>query len=268
MSSNEIRGICKKMRRDCLIMADSAGSTGFHFGGTFSMIEIVATLYFSVMHIDKDDFNSNNRDRLIISKGHGIPAVYAALKEMGALTEENLRTYKSDDTILYGHPVMNESIGIEFSTGSLGQGLSQGTGCALALKHFNNAARVYVVIGDGECDEGSIWEAAMSASKFGLDNLVVIVDKNKIQYDGDTENVMPLLSLEDKFNSFGWNVCTIDGHDIDACETAFSNQSDKPMVVIANTVKGKGISFMENDPAWHHARMTAAQRLAAVKELE
>lgn len=267
MQTDQIKQLCLKMRNDCITMATAAGDSGFHFGGTLSLIEIIASLYFNVMTIDKNDFNSSCRDRLILSKGHGVPAVYAALKELGVLSENDLRTFKTDDTMLYGHPSLNNKIGIEFSTGSLGQGLSQGVGVSLALKHFQIDSKVFVVLGDGECDEGSVWEAAMSATKFKINNIIAIIDRNQLQYDGCTEEIMPLYSLEDKFRSFGWDVISIDGHNIESCIKAFSTSGDKPLAVIANTVKGKGISFMENNAAWHHARMNDKQKQTAIKEL-
>ncbi len=265
---NKLEQACVRMRRDCLLMAEAAGSTGLHFGGSLSLIEIVATLYLDVMNISKDKMNDPLRDRLILSKGHGVPAVYAALHQMGVISEEELSTFKTDDTRLYGHPCMNPELGIEMSSGSLGQGLSQGVGMALALRHQNNdSSRVFVILGDGECDEGSVWEAAMSAAKFRLNNLVAVVDRNQIQYDGETETVMPLQQFEDKWHSFEWDVLTIDGHDLVQCHEAFSARSEKPLVVIANTIKGKGISFMEGVPTWHHATMNKAQREQAWEEL-
>lgn len=266
-SIEQLKKICNDMRKDCLIMAEAAGEEGFHFGGTLSMIEIVAVLYLCVMKMDKDRLTADDRDRLILSKGHGVPAFYGVLKYLGIVNEDDLKTFKTRDARLFGHPNMNPEMGVEFSSGSLGQGLSQGVGVALALKKKKMDAHVYVVMGDGECDEGSVWEAAMSASKFDLDNLMVIVDKNHIQYDGDTENVMPLASLEEKFNSFGWDVVRTDGHDLQKCYAAFSNKSEKPILVIADTVKGKGISFMENQSGWHHGKLTKSQSEAAWKEL-
>lgn len=269
MSKAEWETLCKDMRRDCLIMADSAGSAGLHFGGSLSLIEIIAALYFGVMNINGDALDDEARDRLILSKGHGVPAIYAALHQMGVLSDQDLSLFKADETELFGHPCVNSKLGIEFSSGSLGQGLSQGVGCALALKYKGNYnSRVFVILGDGECDEGSVWEAAMAASKFKLNNLIAIVDENKIQYDGKTEDIMPLTSLEKKWKSFGWMVKTIDGHDVYECQTAFNDQHDSPMVVIAQTIKGKGITFMENDPHWHHAKLTKSQRQQAWEELE
>lgn len=264
----ELNAKCLEMRRDVITMADAAGDMGLHFGGTLSMIEITAALYFEVMNINKDILQADERDRVIVSKGHGVPAVYSALKHIGVLTEDDLMTFKSPNTNLYGHPCKNPEIGIEFSTGSLGQGLSLGVGTAIALKHKgNNSSRIFVILGDGECDEGSVWEAAMSANQYKLDNLVAIIDRNKLQYDGDTEDVMKIESLAAKWESFGWETMTIDGHDVEACCNAFSHKSDKPLAIIANTVKGKGISFMENDPGWHHKKMSKDETAKAKEEL-
>lgn len=188
---------CQRMRKNCLLMAKSAGCEGFHFGATLSIIELIAVLYLKIMHIGEDLFDSEERDRFILSKGHGVPAVYAVLERIGILDEEELLSFKGKTTFLYGHPCINKRIGIEFSAGSLGQGLSFGVGKAIALKiKGNRSSKVYVLVGDGECDEGSIWEAALSAVKYELDNLTVIIDRNHLQYDGDTEDVMPIEALE------------------------------------------------------------------------
>lgn len=268
MNKEQLELVCKKMRRDCLVMADAAGHSGLHFGGTLSMIEIVGTLYFDVIKIGNPLFQSDERDRVIISKGHGVPAFYAALHQMGVISDDELKTFKSDKTELYGHPTLNTRLGIEFSSGSLGQGLSLGVGVALALKlKGNDTSRVYVILGDGECDEGAVWEAAMSAAKYNLDNLIAIIDQNQIQYDGNTEDVMPLGSLQGKWDSFGWQCETINGHDVMQCKKAFSEQGSKPKVIIAQTVKGKGISFMEGEASWHHAVMTRSQRERAWEEI-
>lgn len=260
--------ICRSMRIDCLRMAIAAGNSGMHFGGSLSMIEIAAVLYLKKMQVKKGYFTSEYRDRVIISKGHGVPAVYAALHQAGIISDEQLDSFKTDDTILYGHPSMNSDIGMEFSTGSLGQGLSQGVGTAIGLLHKGNlSSRVYVILGDGECDEGSVWEAAMSASKYNLSNLTAIIDRNHLQYDGPTGNVMPLDSFDGKWKSFGWNTVEIDGHDTEQCYRSFAAIYDRPTVIIANTVKGKGISFMENEQAWHHKQMTKKQLIQAREEL-
>ena len=264
---SELEHICKEMRKDILRMSCSAGDSGMHFGGALSIIEIVCVLYLEVMRWSKDETEKETRGRFILSKGHGVPAVYAVLRQAGVIGAEELDTFKKDETRLPGHPCMDKSLGIEFSSGSLGQGLSLGVGSAIALKRKKNPAKVYVLLGDGECDEGAVWEAAMSAHQYSLDNLVVIVDRNKLQYDGDTEKIMGLGSLEEKWRSFGWEVISIDGHDVERCYSALTYASRKPLAIIADTVKGKGISFMENEMIWHHRKMTKSQEKAAMEEL-
>lgn len=265
MSNEEI---CRLMRIDCLKMAEAAGIAGMHFGGSFSMIEIVYALFMLKMKIKPGYFSHEARDRVIVSKGHGVPAVYAALHQAGIISDDMLSTFKTDNTVLYGHPCVNQEIGMEFSAGSLGQGLSQGVGVALALRHKKNtSSRVYVLLGDGECDEGSVWEAAMSATKYALTNIVAIVDNNHLQYDGAIEKIMPLGNFRDKWESFGWNVVEINGHNVDACYNAVAKDYNSPTVVIANTIKGKGISFMEGDFSWHHKQMSKKQFIQAYEEL-
>ena len=233
----------EQMRKDALRMALVAGDA--HLGGGLSLIEIMAVLYLGVMRYDLANPNMETRDRLIFSKGNGVLALYTAMNQAGFVSNEDLLTFKSNHTYLYGHPSMNQEKGIEFSSGSLGQGLSLGVGCALAMKRKQNeSSRVFVVLGDGECDEGSIWEAAASASHFGLSNIVAIIDKNGLQYDGKTEDVLSMESLTKKWESFGWSTIDVDGHNVSALYDVLSVSSDKPLVVIAHTVKGKGVSFM------------------------
>lgn len=265
---SKLKIACVEMRRDCLKMAEAAGSAGAHYGGTLSLIEIIASLYLNIMNFNKDMINDDARDRLILSKGHGIPAVYAAFKQLGILTDEELLTFKNDVTELYGHPSMNRRIGIEFSTGSLGQGLSLGVGVAITLKRKKNfSSRVFVIMGDGECNEGSVWEAALSASKYMLNNLVVIIDRNQLQYDGNTEDVLSLSPFADKWKSFGWDIVCIDGHELEQCCDAFLKQTNRPLAIIADTIKGNGISFMENEASWHHNKMTKSQSEQAWREV-
>ena len=259
---------CHEMRKDCLSMAKAAGSEGFHFGASLSIIELVAVLYLKVMHIGEEMFQQEERDRFILSKGHGVPAIYAVMERMGILTKEDLLSFKGEKTVLYGHPCKNTELGIEFSAGSLGQGLSYGVGKALALKwKKNKESKVYVVLGDGECDEGAVWEAALSAVKYNLDNLVVIVDRNYLQYDGNTEEVMPIELLELKWKAFGWDVSGIDGHNVEEIYVSLEKQHSRPRAIIADTVKGKGISFMENAAEWHYGIMTREQEEKAWKEV-
>lgn len=266
---NNIDNCCKKIRQDIVEMAEVAGANGMHFGGALSMVEIVAALYLEVMNVSTDYFLSENRDRVIISKGHGVPTVYGVLHCAGIINDEDIKTFKQVNSQLTAHPSLNPGLGMEMATGSLGQGLSQGVGIAMALKHRGKSEpRVFVIMGDGECDEGSVWEAAMAAHKFGLDNLVAIVDRNKLQYDGAIDEVMPLECFEDKWKSFGWNTISIDGHDVKECARVLGRRYDKPTVIIANTIKGKGISFMENNYQWHHRQMTKKESQIAKEELE
>lgn len=259
--------ITSKLRLDMLKMAYSAGKAGAHIGPALSLTEVMAALYFSVMNFDPKNPQAENRDRLILSKGHGVIAQYAALKELGIIKEEELTSFKQNNTELYAHPSLNHHLGIEFSSGSLGQGLSLGAGCALALKRKKNNAHVFVILGDGECNEGSVWEAAMFASYQKLDNLTVIIDKNNIQYDDFTENVLSMEPLDKKWESFGFETRVVDGHDIEQLKKILNKQHEKPLAVIAETVKGKGVSFMENNPKWHNGILSAEQYEIAVKEV-
>lgn len=271
------RAAARQIRRYVMQMSLTAGPHGAHAGGALSMVEILSVLYLEVMRYDVKNPLWEQRDRFILSKGHGSPSLYAALCLAGFLDEKELATFKANETRLYGHPSMNPSMGIEFSSGSLGHGLSLGVGSALALKIRGNAAsRVFVVLGDGELNEGSVWEAAMSAAHFGLPNLVAIVDRNGMQYDGFTEPVMNTGDLAAKWRSFGWMVREVDGHDVSAVHdaltapTAGSGQSGgaAPLAIIARTIRGKGVSFMENARVWHHSRLTQAMYDQAMAELD
>lgn len=262
--SSEMIEICeqaaREIRLDILRMGMTTGVNGAHYGGGLSLAEIMAVLYRSVLRVDCARPCWPERDRFILSKGHGSMAYYAALKQVGFVTESELLTFKSNHTFLYGHPSMNPDRGIEFSSGSLGLGLGLGIGVALGLrKRGNHISRVFVVLGDGECDEGSVWESAAAAAHFGLSNVVVVVDKNGLQYDGPTRDILNMDGLAEKFESFGWSSQAVDGHDVGALLEAFANPPNRPMAIIAQTVKGKGVPFMENNPTWHHSRMTQAQ---------
>lgn len=259
----------KQMRKDLLKMALAAKSQGAHMGGSLSLVEIMAALYGGAMNFDPASVQAESRDRLILSKGHGVMAQYAALKQMGLLSEEELLTYKSRGSYVSAHPSVNASLGIDFASGSLGQGLSLGAGVAMALhRKGNKHSRVFVILGDGECDEGAVWEAAMTASHYKLANLVAVVDRNGLQYDGNTEEILALVDLEAKWKAFGWDAVTVDGHNVEDLTSAFSLRTEKPLVVIAKTVKGKGISFMENMPQWHNGVVTQRLYEQAMEELE
>lgn len=263
----QIMTACRHMRRTILKMGHSAGLSGAHMGGSLSLVEIMAVLYLRVMQTRGDSFSSANADRLILSKGHGVMAQYAVLYECGILSDDDLKTFKHDGSALSAHPHADLRLGEWFASGSLGQGLSLGLGMALALRKRNSPARVFVVLGDGECDEGQVWEAAMAASAYQADNLVVIVDRNRLQYDGKTEEIMPLEDMQAKWRAFGWQCLSVSGHDPQALINSITEPVKGPMAVIADTVKGKGISFMENVPSWHSGFVSDEVYAKALAEL-
>ena len=251
-------------------MVYQTGRTGAHLGGSLSLVEILVALYSKYVRYDPGNPSSESRDRVILSKGHAALALYPTLAEFGIIDENLLSTFKQNGSKLGGHPSLNGLPGIEFSSGSLGQGLSYGVGVGLALKKKSNStSKIYVILGDGECDEGSVWESIMSASHFHLNNLVAIVDVNKIQYDGGTESVMNLEPLREKWEYFGWNVSVVDGHDLTDLMNSLGTAQDsaRPTVILAQTVKGKGISFMENNPKYHNSYLSQEQYAEALKEL-
>ena len=264
----DLRLVANNMRKNIVKMVHNANSG--HPGGSLSSTDILTALYFNVMNIDKNNLNDKKRDKLVMSKGHASPALYAVLAEKGFISEEELMTFRLINSRLQGHPNMNDCPGVDMSTGSLGQGLSVAVGMSLANKLDNNPFRTYVVCGDGECNEGMIWEAAMAASHYKLDNLLLVVDHNGLQIDGKNEDVMNTAPLGEKFASFGWNVFGVDGHDVDAiteaCKAA-ETVKGKPTVIIAETVKGKGVSFMENQAGWHGKAPNDAELAQALKEL-
>ncbi len=271
MNEENLLDLAKKSRVQLLELAFKSDGPS-HLGGGLSMVEIFTVLYGSVLHYDSQNPEWENRDRFILSKGHGVLPYFVALHNAGFISQDELYTYKKNESDLISHPVMNLRLGMESSNGSLGHGLSMAVGISLALKRKGNlASRVFVVLGDGECNEGSVWEASMSAAHFKLDNLVAIVDYNKLQSDGNSDTIMDIGVLEKKWESFGWEVISLDGHDInalkDALSTTASGASPKPTVVIAHTVKGKGVSFMENNNAWHHNRLTQVTFEQALTEL-
>ncbi len=259
----------ENIRRRVIDMAFRAGKTETHIGGSLSMVELLAALYTGIIQFRRNDPDWAERDRVILSKGHAAMALYAALAEAGIIEEEELKTFKQDGSRLGGHPSLNGLPGIEFASGSLGQGLSQGVGVCLALKKKKNTdSRVYVFLGDGECNEGSVWEAAASAAHYGLDNLTAVIDMNGFQYDGDTGSVMNMASLEQKWQAFGWETLLIDGHMIREILEAYTHRGTRPVAILAQTVKGKGISFMENKQSSHTATLSGEQYEQAVRELE
>ena len=265
-----IKNFAFQVRKNILEMAVSAGSSSAHFGGALSITEIVSTLFCCQMKIDKKNPQWEDRDRFILSKGHACLAYYAALCEVGYISKEELKTFEKNDTNLLGHPVINRNLGIDFSNGSLGMGLSLGIGVAISSKKKKKKFKVYVIIGDGECNEGSIWEAAMAAPNFKLNNLYVIIDKNNFQQTGSNKEIMNVENLKDKWSSFGWHTTELDGHNIQDLQNFFkkSKNIDKPKAIIANTVKGKGFSFSENNNDWHHSILSKSFHEKAINELK
>lgn len=241
-----------------------------HIGGSFSAMDILTELYFEEMRIDPAAPRAPGRDRFVLSKGHCTPALYSILALRGYFPEKQLELFRSIEGHMSGHPDMVHVPGVDMSTGSLGQGLSAAVGMAIAGKMDSAAYRVYALMGDGEIEEGQIWEAAMSAAKYKLDNLCGIVDVNGLQIDGRTADVMPSEPLDAKFAAFGWNVIKADGHDFDSLRAALAAakaEKGRPSVILAKTVKGKGVSFMENDPGWHGKAPNAEQYEQAMAEL-
>ncbi|WP_321504127.1 transketolase [uncultured Methanoregula sp.] len=263
-----IGAMAKRMRKKVLDLALSAGNNGAHVGSALSIIEIMAVLYGGIMKINPENPRWEGRDRFILSKGHGSLGYYTALAEAGLITFEELDTFEKNGGFLPGQPVMNPDKGIEFSSGSLGHGLSLGTGVALAGKKQNAGFRVYVLMGDGECNEGSVWEAAMAARHYKLSNLTAIIDANDMQSDGARCDIMAA-DYEAMWRGCGWDVVVADGHDVRSLYGTLrtENPTGMPRVIIAKTVKGKGVSFMEGNNEWHHNRLTQAQYDTAVREL-
>ena len=262
---NEIANV---IRKDIVSMICKSKSG--HPGGSLSAVEILTALYFDQMNIDPTNPKMEDRDRFVLSKGHAAPALYATLSERGYFDKEELNHLRQIGSMLQGHPDMKKIPGVEMSTGSLGQGFSVACGMAMAAKLDNAPWNVYALLGDGEVQEGIIWEAAMSAAHYKLDNMIAFLDYNGLQIDGDVESVMNINPIEDKFKTFGWNVITIDGHDFDQIFAALDMAKDtvgKPTMIIAKTIKGKGVSFMENQASWHGSAPSEEQLQQALSEL-
>ena len=242
-----------------------------HIGGSFSAVDAMTTLYFHTMNIDPANPADPDRDRFVLSKGHCTPALYPVLALRGFFPVEELAMFRSIDGHMSGHAEMHHVKGVDMSTGSLGQGISAAVGMAIAGKMDKKDYRVYAVLGDGELAEGQVWEASMAAAKYQLDNLCAIVDVNGLQIDGKTSDVMPTEPLDGKFAAFGWNVIKTDGHDFDALKAALDQAKTvkgQPTVILAKTVKGKGVSYMENNAGWHGKAPNAEQYEQAKAELE
>lgn len=265
MARETIEEISKEIRKRIFVQAYHAA--GGHMGAAFSMADIISVLYFDdVLKYDASNPDWEDRDKFILSKGHASYALYAVLARAGYFPESELLHVGQPGSKFGGHPKLHEIPGVEASTGALGHGLSFAIGIAYANKVDNKKSHVYVVLGDGECQEGSVWEGALSAPTLELDNLTVIVDHNKLQAMDDLENIVRMKPFADKWKAFGWNVVEIDGHDcVQIKEALLTRQTDKPTLVVANTVKGKGISFMENVPIWHY-RMPNEQELPILME--
>jgi len=269
LSVTEMEAMAKRLRRYIITMTGKAGSG--HPGGSLSSVEIVTALYFGLLRHKPSDPQWTDRDRFILSKGHAAPLLYAALAECGYIPIEELITLRQLDSRLQGHTDRTVTPGVEMSAGALGQGLSFAIGVALAGRLNSQKHRVYVLLGDGECDEGQVWEGAMAAAHYKVDNLVAIVDNNGLQIDGWNRDVMNLDPFNQKWQAFGWHVIEVDGHNLTQLIDAFNQAKPvkgQPTVIIAHTIKGKGVSFMENNADFHGKAPTAAEVEIALKELE
>ena len=264
----KISNLSIKIRNNILMMANKAGRNGAQRGGALSLVEVFATLFEgNYLNISSNNPFDKSRDRLVISKGHCVLAYYSVLYYYGFLSQNDIDGFETNGSVLHGHATRDVKRGIEFSGGSLGLGLSYAIGSAINSKISNLNYHVYSIIGDGECNEGIIWESLMTASHYKLDNLTVIVDDNKLQYDGNPKDVMNMISLKNKFESFGFFCINIDGHNIEELCKAFElNSNNKPKVIIANTIKGKGVSFMENEKDWHFSTLSDELYQNAISE--
>ena len=269
MTITKLKNFAKNIRKNIIYTAFKAGSKSAHIGGALSTADIIAVLYSDFIRIKKSNVIDENRDRFILSKGHACLALYSALVGKKLLKKKDLETFESDGSKLLGHPIIDKISGIEFSTGSLGMGLSLGVGVALAAKKKEKNYKTYVVIGDGECNEGAIWETILSASHFKLDNLTIIVDRNNFQQTGKNSEIMNLRNLKSKFVSFGCETFEIDGHNLKKIHSTLSkkNRSKKPRAIVANTIKGKGFKLFENNNNWHHSVITKSIYKDILKDL-
>lgn len=269
MDNKSLKILAAKIRKHAIEGIYSAASG--HPGGSLSIADLLALLYFEVMNVDPKHPKDENRDRLVLSKGHCAPALYGALAERGYFPLEDIKTLRQIDSYLQGHPDMKGVPGVDMSTGSLGQGISAANGMAIAGKMDNKDYHVYAILGDGELEEGQVWEAAMFAAQYKLDNLTAFVDFNGLQIDGKITDVMSPCPIDEKFRAFGWDVQVVDGHDFDALRKAVSTAAKvcgKPSVIIMKTTKGKGVSFMENEISWHGSAPNEEQYKQAMAELD
>ena len=268
MTTQELKNFCAAVRRDIINMTANAGSG--HPGGSLSAVEMMSAAFCTQMRIDPKHPDDPDRDRFVLSKGHAAPCYYGVLAELGFFSKDEFRNFRQLHSILQGHPDCKKVPGVDASTGSLGQGCSIAVGMALGAKKLGKDTQVFTLLGDGECQEGQIWEAFMSAAHYKLDNLTVMIDNNGLQIDGSNDEVMSLGNLPDKLKAFGFDLYEINGHDLDAIEAALAapHTPDVPKCILAHTVKGKGVSFMENQVGWHGKAPNAEQREQALKELE
>ena len=268
MDKLHLQKIALEIRKGALTAVYTAASG--HPGGSLGIAELLAYLYFEEMHVDPKNPKDPDRDRFVLSKGHTSPALYAALAEKGFFPKEDLKTFRQKDSYLQGHPDMKHIPGVDMSTGSLGQGISAACGMALSGKISEKKYRVWTILGDGECEEGQVWEATMFAAHYGLNNLCAFVDFNGLQIDGPVTEVMNPTPLDTKFAAFGWNTLVIDGHDFDQIASAVeaAKRSAKPTAVICKTIKGKGVSYMENVCSWHGSAPKTEQYEQGMRELE
>ncbi len=268
MDKIKLAQIANEIRKGALTAVYSASSG--HPGGSLGIADILAYLYFEEMNVDPKNPDMPERDRFVLSKGHTSPALYATLAEKGFIPKEDLKTFRNKDSYLQGHPDMKHTPGVDMSTGSLGLGISAACGMALSGKISEAKYRVWTILGDGESQEGQVWEAAMFAAHYGLNNLCAFVDSNGLQIDGPVAEVMNPNPLDEKFKAFGWNTLVIDGHDFDQIAMAVNaaKTSTKPTAVICKTTKGKGVSYMENNVAWHGSAPNAEQYETGMKDLE
>ena len=265
---NSCYELSKSMRLDAIEMAKSTGKAGAHLGGSFSSMDIIAVLYGAVLNIKKDEPSWDNRDRFITSKRHCYLASYSALYRSGIITYDELMTFHTDGGLLAGYPWLPKC-GLDFSGGSLGMGLSVGIGMALSAKRKKLNFKTYVLLGDGECNEGAIWEGFMAASKFSLDNLIVIIDNNHMQFDGREEDIMPMGSFSNKLKAFGFEIVDVNGHSIEELCSAFETKHiGKPLAIIANTIKGYGLPSIENKAESHHTAIADSDYEYMKKSIE
>lgn len=265
----QLKRIANKLRK--LSVEGVYHAQSGHPGGSLSICDILSVLFFNEMKVDPTNPKDTNRDRFVLSKGHAAPAYYAALAVKGFFKEEDMKTLRHIDSFLQGHPCINKVPGVDMSTGSLGQGLSAANGMAMVAKYDKKDYRVYCICGDGEIQEGQIWEAAMTAGHYHLDNLTLFADCNGLQIDGTVKDVMNSTPVAEKFAAFGWNTIEIDGHDVEAIDKAIQQSKeckDKPTAIVCHTIKGKGVSFMENQTGWHGAAPNKEQYEIAIQDLE